>query len=290
MIMSKSIIPDSELILNPDGSIYHLNLHPEDLADNIITVGDPERVHEVTKHFDKIYLEKSKREFKTVTGVIGNKDISVISTGIGTDNIDIVFNELDTLVNVNLKTRQICDIHKKLNFFRIGTSGTLQENIEVDQFLVSQIAVGLGGLMHFYDYQEPNPVLTATIDNKLIKNNIAVHSYTANSANPNIDLSSFEQGITITLPGFYGPQGRELRGQIASLNYVSNLSSISYKGLNVTNFEMETAGIYGLASYLGHNALSFNAILANRRTNKFSNQPTRTINRLIEKVLQLIVG
>lgn len=283
--------PSSELILNSDGSIYHLNLHPGDIASDIITVGDTDRVDLVARHLDKVELTKQNREFKTVTGSKNGKRITIISTGIGTDNIDIVFNELDTLVNVDLKTREIKSSLKSLNFYRIGTSGTIREDIPVDTLLISMAAIDMGNLSKYYSH-------TMTHDAQIISKNLVQYSsifqnqsvfmgsmHLSNMINGDLTMLS---GITITAPGFYGPQGRQLRLASSMVDFRS-MSAMNIGGLKVTNLEMETAGIYMLANLMGHHAISANALLANRLSGEFSQKPQETINTLIETVVAKIV-
>ena len=279
-------IAESELILNADGSIYHLNILPEDIADTIITVGDPERIKAITKYFDEIQVEKSKREFATVTGVFKGKRLTVISTGIGTDNIDIVFNELDALANIDLKNRTINERFRQLTFIRIGTTGGLQSDIPVDTMVASQYAVGMDGLMHFYDC----PALDDTeneIDN-YIRSQSDFPPYVF-SGDKNLLASipdTFVQGITVTCAGFYGPQNRSLRLNPKNAQFLNSLQTVEIeKNLKFVNFEMETAGIYGMASVLGHRAISLSVILANRATGHFSNDPSKSVDKLIENVL-----
>ena len=281
------LLTESELILNPDGSVYHLNLKPGDIANDIITVGDPDRVEQVSLHFDSIELIKHKREFKTVTGRISDKRITVISTGIGTDNIDIVMNELDALVNIDLNKRVVHDTPTSLNFYRVGTSGSILPDLEIDSFLVSRYAIGLDGLMQYYHFTNPN-----AFTQFLNINSLNASLYLSESDE---DLSNyfsnngFLKGITLTAAGFYGPQNRELRLASNVGHQMSILEKFEYDKLGVTNLEMETAGIYGLGKLLGHKCVSLNAILANRKTGGFSNDPTMTVNRLIIQVLKLIV-
>jgi len=277
----------SELIINPDGSIYHLNLHPEHMADTIITVGDQNRVKQVSKHFDYVETKITKREFTTHTGFIGKKRITVISTGIGTDNIDIVFNELDALANIDFETRAIKPEFRQLDFIRIGTSGAIRKDLEVDSFVVSQYALGLDNLMHFYQYDKP---ITNSFHH--LGKSIGLNPYLTMA---NTDLmeglaTDLPKGITITSPGFYAPQGRQLRGKTAINNLIQQSQLIDIEGLKCTNLEMETAGIYGMSSLLGHRAISFNALLANRISGTFSRQPKVTVERLIELVLGRIEG
>lgn len=285
-------IPASELILNPDGSVYHLHLRPEQIASTIITVGDPDRVDTVTSHFDTITHTVQRREFKTTTGTYKGKEITVISTGIGTDNIDIVFNELDALVNIDLKTRKVKDTHTSLDIIRIGTSGAIQEDISIDAFLLSDMAIGLDALLHFYD--------STHIQHPEIQKAFVTHmNWSAQKSEPYIvtcdrDLAShflsnqIIKGVTATNIGFYAPQGRVLRLQTSDPDMNKKLGEFRFRESKITNLEMETAGIYGLAKLLGHRAISLNAILANRATGIFSNQPSETVNNLIIYTLNRI--
>lgn len=285
-------IPESELILNPDGSIYHLHLLPEDIADTIIFVGDQDRVPHVSKHFDRIEVKKSKREFVTHTGYIGNKRLSVISTGIGTDNIDIVLNELDALVNVDLHSKMVKEDLTSLNIVRIGTSGALQADVEVDSVLVSSFGLGLDGLMQFYDYEEPDDVsnLLTSIDEQLELIFVTPYLFKAGAKLQARFAPHFATGITATCCGFYGPQGRMLRAERRYDNLIDKLSRVEAQGNRITNFEMETAGIYGMASLLGHEALSVNAILANRINHTFSRNPEAIVDDTIKQVLEILLG
>ncbi|GGD09364.1 nucleoside phosphorylase [Hyunsoonleella pacifica] len=285
-------IKASELILNPDGSIYHLNLKPNAIADTIILVGDQDRVDLITKHFDSIEFETQKREFKTQTGTINNKRISVISTGIGTDNIDIVLNELDALVNINFETRTVNKQLNSLNIIRIGTSGALQPDIPIDSFLISRYAIDLNGMLHSYQ--------TENISNADIEAAFVQHTqWSATKAKPIIIegskalLSKFEsvatvKGVTATANGFYGPQGRVLRLPLQDSLLNKKIDSFRYKNTKITNLEMETSGIYGLSKLLGHNAISLNAIIANRANGTFSENPLKTIENLITYTLERI--
>lgn len=285
-------IKESELILNPDGSIYHLNLKPENIADTVIFVGDQNRVEKVTKHFDSIDFKTSKREFKTQTGTYNNKRITVISTGIGPDNIDIVLNELDALINIDLKTRQPKKKLKSIDIIRIGTSGSLQKNIPVDSFLLSTHGLDINGMLHSYQI---NKINNTSIENAFIK-----HTNWSNvKAKPLIIENSktlekrFEnykihKGITITAGGFYGPQGRKLRLNLQDENLNNKIDSFNYNNLCISNLEMETSAIYGLSKLLGHNALSLNAIIANRANGTFSKNPGEIIENLIKYTLKKI--
>jgi len=285
--------PPSELIINPDGSIYHLNLRPEQLARDIITVGDQDRVGEVSKHFDRIDTKVQKREFTTHTGELNGKRLTVISTGIGTDNIDIVLNELDALANIDFETRREKEKLTSLNFIRIGTSGAMQEDIPVDSFLVSKFGIGIDGLLHFYEYQnnaDEHMTFLNFMESVGREINFPIRPYIASAGENLLEklASDFLKGITVTCPGFYAPQGRILRGNLSVNALLQNLSSFNNNGLRCTNFEMETAGIYGLANALGHQAISFNAILANRISNEFSKTPKETVEKLIVSVLDRI--
>ncbi len=272
------MIKESELILNSDGSIYHLHLRPEDIANTIITVGDPERVDLVAQRFDQVLLSRSNREFKTITGELNGKTLSVISTGIGTDNIDIVFNELDALVNIDFKNREIKESKTQLNFIRIGTSGSLQQDIAVDSFIRSEYAIGLDALGHYYARTKEH-----SLDQAFEAPHYIVRAPELQETFKNIGRS----GVTITAPGFYAPQCRSLRLQ--SIYSKDTYQKLSIEGKKVTNLEMETAGIYLLAKALGHRAISLNAILANRATGEFSRNGSQTVNRLIDHSLECIL-
>lgn len=287
-------IKDSELILNPDGSVYHLNLKPENISDTIIFVGDQDRVEKITKHFDSIEFSTQKREFKTQTGYYQDKRITVISTGIGPDNIDIVLNELDALVNINLETRQPKSELSSLNIIRIGTSGSLQNDIPVDAFLISSHALDINGMLHFYQIEG---ISNPEVEDEFIKHT----NWDKNKARPIIINNSkylekyFEgdkthKGMTATAGGFYGPQGRVLRLPLQNASLNSKLDNFSYKDFRVTNLEMETSVIYGLSKLLGHEAISLNAIIANRANGDFSNDPKKTVEKLIMYALERIVN
>ncbi|RKS53114.1 uridine phosphorylase [Gillisia mitskevichiae] len=283
----------SEFILNEDGSIYHLNLLPNQLATTVITVGDPDRVNNITKHFDTIEHIVHKREFHTQTGMYKGKRISVISTGIGTDNIDIVFNELDALVNIDFKTRKVKKNLTSLDIIRIGTSGSIQADIPIDAFLVSETAVGFDSLLHFYKSEEIQDIKFS----KLLLEHLILPRENGLPYVVNADvrlLSYFEKdyfkGITVTNCGFYGPQGRVLRLPLSNPNLNDRMAHFNYKDRRITNLEMETAGIYGLSKLLGHRALSLNAIVANRATGEFSKDPTATVERLIVDALDRIAS
>jgi len=279
----------SELILNPDGSVYHLNLRPEHISENIILVGDQNRVAKVAKYFDSIEFETQKREFKTITGTYRSKRFTVISTGIGPDNIDIVINELDALVNIDLYSRTIKKEHTSLNIVRIGTSGSLQKNIPVDSFVLAKIGLGLDGMLLSYecDHILEKGMEEAFIDHTEYSEKKSRPFFVKNSNRLEKKLTSSKvfSGITATAGGFYGPQGRVLRLAIQDPMLNHKIDSFSYKGIKITNLEMETSAIYGLAKLLGHQAVSMNAIIANRKTLTFSKDPYKTVEKLIEYTL-----
>ena len=286
-------IQHSELILNPDGSIYHLNLRPEHIATNIIFVGDQYRVDKVTKYFDTIEFSTQKREFKTTTGTYKGKRISVISTGIGPDNIDIVLNELDALVNIDLNTRQAKEKHTQLNITRIGTSGSLHADIPVDSFLLSSHALDLNGMLQSYQVDE---ISHPDIEEAFIKhtNWSTKKSYPLIIANgkpleDKLLSDKLYKGITATAGGFYGPQGRVLRLPLQDPDLNKKIDSFNYNNNRITNLEMETSAIYGLAKLLGHNAASMNAIIANRANGTFSKDPYKVVSDLIKYTLDKLV-
>lgn len=283
----------SEFILNEDGSIYHLNLLPSQLATTVITVGDPDRVNQITQHFDSIEHTVHKREFHTQTGIYKGKRISVISTGIGTDNIDIVLNELDALVNIDFETRTIKEQLTTLDIIRIGTSGSIQKDIPIDSFLVSETAVGFDSLLHFYKSQGVQELkFSECLITHLILPRENGIPYVVN-ADASL-LSYFEKdyfkGTTITNCGFYGPQGRVLRLPLNNPHLNERMASFNQMDKTITNLEMETAGIYGLSKLLGHRAVSLNAIVANRATGEFSADPVATVDKLIVDALQKIAS
>ncbi len=285
-------LSDSELILNADGSIYHLNLRPEDLATTVITVGDPERVAQVSKYFDSIELKKQKREFITHTGFVGNKRISVISTGIGVNTIDIVINEMDALVNIDFELRQIKPELTQLNIIRLGTAGALNANIAIDSVVATDYAIGLDGLMSHYQFNndaEELQLLTA-FNQRYPELNEQQQPYIAGSDNNLLQLfkSFAKPGITFTCAGFYAPQMRALRAKPRHLNLIKQLASFEFAGHSAANFEMETAAIYGLGKLLGHKCCSLSSILANRVTNEFSRQPAESVERMIRSALEVI--
>jgi len=284
----------SELILNADNSIYHLNLLPEDLAETIIVVGDQNRVPLVSKYFDTLELKKGKREFITHTGTLNGTRISVISTGIGTDNIDIVMNELDALVNIDFETRTIKEEKTSLDIVRIGTSGGIQPDIETDSFLLSEYAIGFDNVLHFYEsehIQHPEMQL-AFIDHAAWSVFKSIPYVVESDVQLTEKLRSDRviSGFTGTNVGFYGPQGRRLRLLLEDNDLNSKLSSFEYNGMRITNLEMETSAIYGLAKLMGHRAASMNCILANRSTGQFSKDPVKTIDSLIKYTLEKLTA
>lgn len=282
-------LSEADLIINPDGSIYHLNLLPEDIADTVITVGDLDRVSEISKHFDFIEIKKGKREFITHTGYLGKKRITVLSTGIGTDNIDIVFNELDALVNIDFTTREIKKELKSLDIIRIGTSGAVQADIPMGTILASSFGLGFDALMNYYMHQiygDEHSLLDS------IKSHFShikgIHPYLTAADQGLLQTigKGMEQGITATAPGFYAPQGRQVRAKNAVPDFISQLNSFEEGKARITNLEMETAGIYALAKTLGHKALSVNAILASRVKFEFSSTPEKIVEKAIKMVLE----
>ncbi|MBC8755077.1 nucleoside phosphorylase [Kordia sp. YSTF-M3] len=288
-----SNIAASELIINPDGSIYHLNLLPEDIASTVIVVGDPDRVSAVSKYFDTIEVKKAKREFVTHTGTLKGKRITVLSTGIGTDNIDIVFNELDALVNVDFKKRQVKSTLTQLDIIRIGTSGSIQVDVPLDSFVISELAIGFDSLLHFY---ESDHVLNTEIAEAFVKQTEWSPKksipYVVKGNPALIDQLSSEQtiaGFTATNVGFYGPQSRKIRLNVQDEQLNDKLANFNHQDKKITNLEMETAGIYGLANLLGHRAISMNAIIANRPLGQFSKAPKQTVDTLIQYTLGKLV-
>lgn len=290
--MQKRIEP-SELFLTERGTVYHLDLPPAALADTVITVGAPDRVFEVTKHFDNIEHTARHREFLSQTGCIGKKRITVIGTGIGPDNIDIVLNEVDALANIDLDTRHIRQEIRSLTIIRLGTSGSLQADIPVDSFVVSTHAIGLDNLMHFYQYPPTGEALDALLSGLSIKTGLAgsaVQPYIVEADEELVSLFSnnYIQGITVTCPGFFGPQGRVLRGPIAFPRLIDALTDFDKPPFRLTNFEMETSAIYGLGKLLGHRCLSISTIVANRVTRTYSSTIDQAVDRMIRQSLDII--
>lgn len=284
-----SFIPDSELIINPDGSIYHLNLKPEHLASSIIAVGDPERVASVSAYFDEIEIKISRREFVTHTGSYKGKRISVISTGMGTDNIEIFMNELDALVNVDFDSRQPRKELTSLNIVRVGTSGSMQAHVPAGALLASVYGVGLDTLMHFYkgNYSELEISVGIAVQKAL---SLPFQPYCVRGSEKLLAQvgKGLIQGNTVTCPGFFGPQGRAVRLQPAIPDIIERLSRVQLKDFTLSNFEMETAGYYTMGRLLGHEVLSLNAIVANRITGEFTSDPAEVVDRLIVHTLERI--
>jgi uridine phosphorylase len=281
-------ISETDLILNDDGSVYHLSLLPKNIADTIITVGDPNRVGQVSQYFDDIDFEMNKREFITHTGHYNNKRISVISTGIGTDNIEIFLTELDALANIDLKTREPKARKKKLRIIRIGTSGAIQEDIPLGTHLISEYAIGFDNLMNFYSL--PTDEFEKAIASDIQKQTgLSFTPYVVKGSETlrNLFKKDMMLGNTVTAPGFYAPQGREARIPARYPKLLEDLTYYHNKSSNfwLTNIEMETAGYYALCRLLGHEVISINAIIANRVKNKFSKNPNKVVDDLIKKVL-----
>lgn len=287
-------IQESELILNPDGSVYHLNLKPENIAHTIIFVGDQDRVEKITQHFDSIEFSTQKREFKTQTGIYKGKKLTVLSTGIGPDNIDIVLNELDALVNIDLTTRLPKKELTSLNIIRVGTSGSLQSDIPVDSFVMSKYGLGTDNMLRTY--------LIDKVSETEIEDAFITHTkwdsrkgkpYVVKASNKLLQLMDSDRvynGLTATAGGFYGAQGRVLRLDIQDRELNNKMDSFNYQGNCITNLEMETAAIYGLSALLGHNALSLNAIIANRANSTFSTNPYNVVENLIQYTLEKITA
>lgn len=289
-----SRIGESELILNPDGSVYHLKLKPEELARDIIVVGDPGRVGTVSKHFDRIEITRQNREIVTHTGFIGSKRLTVLSTGMGTDNIDIVLNELDALVNIDLEKREIKTGHTSLNIIRLGTSGALQAGIPVDSVVASTHGIGLDGMLYYYKD------LAKVLDREITEAFIAQTAWPGVFPRPYAVAASPEllahigkgylTGMTATAPGFYGPQGRVLRLATTHPDLNQAIAGVEIDGKKVLNFEMETSALYGLGKMLGHRTLTVCAIVANRVEKKYSKDYHPVIEALISDVLEKLIS
>ena len=282
-------IAESELIINPRGAVYHLDLRPDEIAGTVITVGDPGRVKEISKHFDSVEVKRTHREFITHTGYVGKKRLTVLSSGIGPDNIDIVMNELDALVNIDFGTREIRKQLGSLNIIRIGTSGSLQPDIPTDSFVSSTHGLGIDNLLNFYRHEqneEEKQLLHSFVTHTQIHSQVG-NPYISSGAGSLIKhfVKDFHQGITVTCPGFYGPQGRILRLGLRNPDLVNRLTDFRFGQHRITNFEMETSAIYGLGKLLGHHCLAINAIVANRVKKEFSKDAATTIEKLIQKFL-----
>jgi uridine phosphorylase len=286
------VFEESELILTKENKIYHLNLSPEEIADDIIVVGDPGRVPEISKYFDSIELKVQNRELLSHTGIFNKKRITALSTGMGPDNIDIVLNELDALVNIDFKTRTAKTTLRKLRIIRLGTSGALQEDIPVDSYVASAYGLGIDGVMNFY--KKTQEILDPVLTNEFIRQSewpsYLAKPYAVRASDQLLQKVAFDmlQGITATAPGFFGPQGRELRGELAFPELNSRLTSFNYQGQKITNFEMETSALYGLGKVLGHETLTICVIIANRILKQFSKNYKPLMENLIKIVLERI--
>jgi uridine phosphorylase len=286
-----SRIAESELIINPRGAVYHLDLRPEEIAGTVITVGDPGRVKEVSKYFDSIEIKAEHREFISHTGYVGKKRLTVLSSGIGPDNIDIVVNELDALANIDFETRRVKETLTSLNIIRIGTSGSLQGDIPVDSFVASTHGLGIDNLLNFYRYEQNE-------EEKQLLHSFVTHTQMhGQTSYPYINgaaasllkhfVTDFHQGITVTCPGFYGPQGRVLRLGVRNPELVNRLTDFQFGQHRIANFEMETSAIYGLGKLLGHHCLALNAIVANRITKEFSSDGKAAVEKLIVTFMEI---
>jgi uridine phosphorylase len=283
----------SELTLNKEGKIYHLNLGPEDLADTVILVGDQNRVDLVGTFFERITFKTQNREFCTITGTYQGKEISVVSTGIGTDNVDIVLTEIDAIVNIDLETRTEKEQKRSLDFVRIGTCGALQEDLEPGSYVISKYAIGLDGVANFYD-------IPYTDDEKNAMQSFIKHSNWGETLNyPYIKKSDdrlrdllkegMEEGITLTANGFYGPQGRAIRIPLALPDFKEDIRTFKWEGARATNLEMETSALYALSNALGHHAVTCCLVLANRYSNKFMPDYNEQMKTLIHTVLERLL-
>jgi uridine phosphorylase len=287
-------IESSELVLTPEGAVYHLNLHPENIGSTILLVGDPGRVPEVSKHFDNIDFKTQSREFITHTGSIGGKRLSVISSGIGTDNCDIVVNELDALVNIDLQKRTVKEQHTSLDIIRIGTSGALHATIEPDTYVVSKFAMGIDGMANFYDFtlSDEEEALAEYFASTLDWGSELAYPFAFKGSErlTNLLAPGNNAGITVTANGFYGPQGRRLRAPLRYPDINTKFETFDYNGMKLCNYEMETSGIYALAGMLGHNAATICLIVANRVTKRFSTQYKPKMEGLIEEVIGRVMA
>lgn len=286
-----SRIAESELVLNNDGSIYHLKLHPEELAHDIIVVGDPGRVPTISRYFDRIEVQRQNREICTHTGVIGHKRLTVLSTGMGTDNIDIVLNELDALVNIDLAKREVKPGHTNLNIIRLGTSGALQADIPVDSTVMSSHGIGIDGMLYYYkDLQKVyDKAMTEAFIKQCQWDDVFPTPYAVPASDRLIQRFSggdHLMGITATAPGFYGPQGRKLRLETTHPDLNQAIAGFSFEGRRIVNFEMETSALYGLGKLLGHDTLTICAIIANRVSKTYSKDYHSTVEKLVVSVLE----
>ncbi len=288
-------IEESELIINKDGSVFHLHLKPGEIAENIILVGDPGRVKVVASFFDEVELERQNREFVSTTGSYKGKRFTVVATGIGTDNIDIVMNELDALVNVDFETRQVKENSTSLNIVRIGTSGSLQKDLSVDSCLLSEKALGFDGLLNFYANRDSIADLDfeEAFKQDVQWNEKLTSPYVVDASAElleKLSVNNFNTGVTISAPGFYGPQGRVIRLSIVDSEINEKISNFTYNNFRITNYEMECSAIYGLSKLLGHKAATVCAIIANRKAGEYSKDYKPIIKNLIEKVLDSLAS
>jgi uridine phosphorylase len=284
-------INESELVLNPDGSIYHLNLHPEELADKVILVGDPDRVPMISRYFDRVDTVKQRREFVTHTGELHGERLSVISTGIGVGSIDITINELDALANVDFKTRQVKPIHKQLTLLRMGTCGGLHESVQLDDLIYSEYAFAFDGLLDFYKYhydKDEQALLEAVQQH--FKGLPVLSSAYATKAGLPLDSKRLHHGVTLTCSGFYGPQCRSVRAPLMDYDFFKFVQSFRFNDMPVLNFEMETATILALGRMLGHKCASISTVAANRVTQKFSNNVASAVEGMIEHMIEVLVS
>lgn len=285
-------IAESELILDNRGAVYHLGIRPEELAETILLVGDPDRVEKVSRHFDKIEFSWKHREFITHTGWIGNKRISVLSTGIGPDNIDIALNEIDALANIDFESRTVKPTLTSLNLIRLGTSGSLQAHISVDSFVAGTHGLGFDNVMHFYQKQNHNAELNLlqafATHTGLTTGNVIPYIFEGSSRLLDTFRNGYTQGITIGCPGFFGPQGRILRLGLAYPGLIEKLTSFTFENQFVANFEMESSAIYGLGRLLGHHCISLNVIVANRIAKQFSANANNAVEKLIAHSLNIL--
>lgn len=286
-------IAESELIINSRGAVYHLDCRPEEIATTIITVGDPDRVKEVSKYFDKIEYKNQHREFVTHTGLLGGKRLSVVGTGIGPDNIDIALNELDALVNIDFETRAIKNNITRLNIIRFGTCGSLQADVPVDSFVAGTHGLGLDNLMNFYrteNNEEERQLLQAFNTHTQIMGITNPYITAASGSLLKLFVDKYHQGVTVTCPGFYGPQGRVLRLGLAHPELINQLTTFRFGNHRILNFEMESSAIYGLGKCLGHHCVSLNVIVANRIAKEFSKDSAAAIESLIKNSLEVIAS
>jgi uridine phosphorylase len=287
-------IPASQLVLNNEGAIYHLNLHPDQLADNVIMVGDPGRVDMIASFFDKIEVERQNRELVTRTGWFNGKRITVLSTGMGTDNLDIVMNELDALANIDLKTRMPKETHRSLNLIRLGTCGALQPDIEPGNNVATRYAIGLDGLLYFYEkHKEVNEIaMRDAFIKQMDYPKDLPKPYVVEGSKMLFDklAEGYYQGVTATAPGFYGPQGRTLRMHLSYPENNNKIENFDYQGWRVCNFEMESSALYGLGKMMGHNCLTICVAIANRVTEKFTTDYHPYVRKLVESTLERLTA